>query len=71
MAKTISSSSPAFAKGGKTKMFGRQYAGTDKPGVTGKATTSNGGKFAKGGPTGKVGNQKPAVPAKAGVSASN
>lgn len=48
--KEISSSTPSFAKGGNTKMFGKQHAGTQKPGQT--ATKSGaGGKFAKGGST--------------------
>jgi hypothetical protein len=48
--KEISSKSASFAKGGSTKMFGKQHAGTQKPGQT--ATKAGaGGKFAKGGTT--------------------
>jgi hypothetical protein len=39
-----------FAKGGSTKMFGRQAAGPDKPGNTGKDQSHAPGKrFAEGG----------------------
>lgn len=69
--KEISSKPMQFAKGGSTKMFGRQSAGPKSPGQTGKAQSGNGGKFAKGGPSGKVGNQKPSVSAKAGATVSN
>jgi hypothetical protein len=41
----------AFAKGGKTKMFGKQAAGPDRPGNTGKdQSAAPGAKAAKGGP---------------------
>lgn len=55
------------AKGGKGKMFGRQYAGTQSAGTSAHKTSSNGGKFGKGGGKGKVGNQKPSTPAKGGT----
>ena len=69
--KEISSKPAVFAKGGKTKMFGQQHAGPDRPGETSGEKTGTGGRFAKGGGTGKVGNQRPSVSAKAGVTASN
>lgn len=73
MAKTkeISSKSATFAKGGKTKMFGPQHAGPDRAGETSGTKASSGGKFAKGGPSGKVGNQRPSISAKSGVTVSN
>lgn len=56
MAKVISTKSVSFAKGGKTKMFGKQHVGTQTPGQT--ATKSGaGGKFAKGGSTKMFGKQ--------------
>jgi len=64
--KTISSKTPSFAKGGNTKMFGKQHAGPTKSlsqAGTGKVDTGPGGKFAKGGSTkmfGK-GTAKPSV----------
>jgi hypothetical protein len=62
--KEISSKSASFAKGGTTKMFGKQHAGTQKPGQTSTQATS-GGKFAKGGSTKMFGKQC-ASPAKSG-----
>lgn len=63
--KEKSSSSPAFAKGGSTKMFGRQHSGTQTPGQT--ATKSGaGGKFAKGG-SGKMFGKQSANPRRPGV----
>jgi hypothetical protein len=39
-----------IAKGGKTRMFGKQAAGTDRPGNTGKdQSPAPGAKFARGG----------------------
>jgi hypothetical protein len=50
--KEISSSTPSFAKGGKTKMYGLQHAGNQVPGRTAQKPDKNqGGKFAKGGAT--------------------
>lgn len=69
--KEISSKKTTFVKGGKTKMFGQQHAGPDRAGETSGTKAGSGGKWAKGGPSGKVGNQRPSVPAKAGVTASN
>jgi hypothetical protein len=63
MAKVTKTSSPAFAKGGKTKMFGKQHAGPQAPGNTAHAPKGDGGKFAKGG-TGRMfgkGSAKPSV----------
>lgn len=48
--KEISSKSASFAKGGSTKMFGQQHAGTQKSGQT-ETKSGAGGKFAKGGTT--------------------
>lgn len=61
--KSISSKTASFAKGGSTKMFGKQHAGPQKPGTTGKSNSGDGGKFAKGG-NGKMfgkGSAKPSV----------
>lgn len=55
------------AKGGSGHMFGKQSAGPKTPGITGKAQSGNGGKFAKGGPTGKVGKQGSVKTAKGGT----
>lgn len=46
--KMKSSRPMVFAKGGNTKMFGKQSAGPQKPGMTYSAGRG-GGKFAKGG----------------------
>ena len=43
------SSSPTFVKGGSGKMFGAQHAGPKLPGVTGKTTSGDGGRWGKGG----------------------
>lgn len=61
--KQISSKSAVFAKGGSTKMFGKQHAGPQAPGVSSVAPQGDGGKFAKGGSTKMFGKQsvKPAV----------
>jgi hypothetical protein len=40
-----------FAKGGTTKMFGRQYANQQQPGDTSHATKDGEQKFAQGGKT--------------------
>jgi hypothetical protein len=66
MAKTTSKSA-SFAKGGKTKMFSRQNAGTQKPGTTAHST-SGGGKFAKGG-SGHMFGKQSASPARGGYTA--
>jgi hypothetical protein len=62
--KEISSKKASFAKGGSTKMFGKQHAGTQKPGQTSTQATSS-GKFAVGGKTHMFGKQC-ASPSKAG-----
>lgn len=55
-----------FAEGGDTPMFGKQAAGPDKPGNTGKDTSgAPGAKFAKGG-SGKMFGFTPSQDAKAG-----
>jgi hypothetical protein len=65
--KVKSEKSGSFAKGGKTKMFGKQHAGPQKPGVSAKDPKGDGGKWAKGGSTHMFGRQS-ASPAKAGMS---
>lgn len=63
--KERSSKSASFAKGGSTKMFGKQHAGTQTPGQT--ATKSGaGGKFAKGG-SGHMFGKQSANPRRPGV----
>jgi len=62
--KEISSKTASFAKGGSTKMFGKQHAGTQKSGQTATKATSS-GKVAKGGSTKMFGFTKSA-PVKAG-----
>ena len=64
--KQMSSKSGAFAKGGSTKMFGKQSTGPQKPGTTAATKTGNGGKFAKGGSTKMFGKQS-ANPRRPGV----
>jgi hypothetical protein len=66
MAKVKSTKSPSFAKGGKTKMFGKQHAGPQKPGTSAHSTSGSGGKFAKGGRTHMFGKQS-ASPARGGT----
>lgn len=46
--KVVSTKTPAFAKGGKGHMFGKQAAVSQSPGTTTHAG-AKGGKFAKGG----------------------
>ena len=48
MAKSEKSHSADFAKGGKTKMFGKQHVGEQKPGTTAHSVGGD-SKFAKGG----------------------
>lgn len=55
--KVVKSGTMTPVRGGKGHMFGRQTVGPKKPGHTGKAQTGDGGKWAKGGGTGKVGKQ--------------
>lgn len=55
-----------FAEGGDTHMFGKQSAGPDKPGNTGKdPTAAPGPKYAAGGSS-KMFGFNPSQPAKAG-----
>lgn len=55
-----------FAEGGETAMFGKQAAGPDKPGNTGKDTSAApGAKFAAGG-SNKMFGFSPSLSAKAG-----
>jgi hypothetical protein len=59
--------SRAFARGGQTKMFGKQAAGPDKPGNTGKdQTAAPGPKRAQGGPPVARGVGGRSRPARAG-----
>jgi hypothetical protein len=64
MSKEMSSKPAVFAKGGSTKMFGKQSAGVKAPAVTGKADKGNTGKFAAGGKQHMAGKGS-ASPAKA------
>ena len=67
--KVTKSSDKPFAKGGTTKMFGRQSAGPRKSlsdAGTGKAQSGDGGKWAKGGSTHMFGRQS-ASPRRPGV----
>jgi hypothetical protein len=55
-----------FAEGGDTHMFGKQAAGPDKPGNTGKdQVAAPGPKYAAGGST-KMFGFSPAIPQQAG-----
>lgn len=54
---------PAFMKGGKGKMAGKQSAGPQKPGTSNPAMGSGGGRYAKGG-SGKMAGKQTAGPAK-------
>ena len=55
--KVVSTGKMAAVRGGKGHMFGKQSVGPKKPGVTGKAQSGSGGKWAKGGGTGHIGRQ--------------
>jgi hypothetical protein len=55
--KVIKSGKMTPVRGGGGHMFGKQTVGLKKAGHTGKAQTSTGGKWAKGGGTGFVGKQ--------------
>ena len=60
-----------FAKGGKTHMFKKQAAGTDRPGNTGKdQTAAPGAKSARGG-SAHMADFSPARPAKPGHTGAN
>lgn len=64
--KMTSSKPAAFAKGGSTKMLGKQSAGPKTAGQTGKAQSGNGGKWAKGG-SGHMFGKQSASPRRPGV----
>jgi hypothetical protein len=66
--KEMSSKGTSFAKGGSTKMFGKQSAGTQVPGQT--ASMGRNGKIAQGGGK-KMAGKGAARPAKAGATVSN
>lgn len=55
--KVVKTSSPTFAKGGSTKMFGKQAAGPQTPGQSAQKDSSDGGRIAKGGKTKMFGKQ--------------
>lgn len=55
--KVIKSGTMTPVRGGSGHMFGKQSAGPKTPGITGKSQSGSGGKWAKGGGTGKVGKQ--------------
>jgi len=55
--KVVKSGKMTPVRGGGGHMFGKQHAGPQKPGTGAHATSGSGGKFAKGGGTGKVGKQ--------------
>lgn len=57
VSKVVKSGTMTPVRGGSGHMFGKQSAGPKKPMHTGKAQTGDGGKWAKGGGTGKVGKQ--------------
>lgn len=65
--KVTKSSTPAFARGGSGKMFGKQSAGPKTPGVSHKAQSGSGGKWAKGG-SGHMFGKQTAGPRRPGVS---
>lgn len=63
--KLKSSKSKTFVSGGSGKMFGRQYAGPQKPSTSATASKKgSGGKFAKGG-SGKMFGFSGSKPSKA------
>lgn len=55
-----------FAKGGTTKMFGEQEAGSQKPGETEHDVKGGGSQFAAGG-SGKMFGYNPSQAARAGI----
>ena len=59
-----------FAKGGSGKMFGQQHAGPQKPGITSKDPSGDGGKWAKGG-SGHMFGKQSAGPARGGETTKN
>jgi hypothetical protein len=57
--KVIKSGKMTPVRGGSGHMFGKQTAGPQKPGTAAHAVSGSGGKFGKGGPTGKIGGKQP------------
>jgi hypothetical protein len=57
--KVVKSGKMAPVRGGSGHMFGKQSVGTKAPGRSGKIDSGGGGKFIKGGPTGKIGGKQP------------
>lgn len=64
MGKLKSSASKQYARGGNGSMVGKQSAGPVKPDHT-MGHTNGAGKFAKGGPSGRMAKKTGAMPAKA------
>ena len=70
MGKVIKEGKMKPVTGGGKKMFPKQHAGPQRPGTSAHSTKGSGGKFAKGGPSGKVGRQnvsRPSSPDKVGL----
>ncbi len=65
--KEVSEKNVTFAKGGKTKMFGKQAAAPQQAGESGHATKGGDSKFASGGKT-KMFGFRPSAPARPGQS---
>lgn len=63
--KNFTSKKADFAKGGSTKMFGKQHVGPQKAGVTAHSVGAN-GKFAAGG-SNKMHGYAPSQAARAGI----
>lgn len=57
--KVIKSGKMTPVRGGPGHMFGKQHAGPQKPGTAAKTPSGSGGKWAKGGGTGKIGGKQP------------
>lgn len=66
--KEVSEKNVTFAKGGKTKMFGRQAASPQVAGESGHTVKGGDAKFAQGG-SGHMFGFRPSVPARAGQAA--
>lgn len=65
--KVVKSGTMTPVRGGKGHMFGKQHAGPQKPGGSAHNVKGSGGKFAKGGGTGKVGGRTFSQKAKGGT----
>ena len=63
--KVVKSGKMTPVRGGSGHMFGKQWAGPKKAGVTGKAQSGSGGKWGKGG-SGHMFGKQTAKKAKAG-----